>query len=79
MDGKPLVQGELNELVCAVPGCTSCETGMVFFRSKCHHEHKGVDTCYHKDTGTIEVTCAVCNQHVASIQVARQHLESVCL
>lgn len=73
---QPLVRAELDQLLAG-----GCETGgcghnhdALFLRSRCHPNHRGVDTSYQKAAGIIVVTCAVCEKMIAKIAVAETYV-----
>lgn len=63
-----LTQIELDAIGCGNPNCRE-EHGALFLQSNCHPDD-GLYVAYHKATGRLEITCAACQRHMASIAVA---------
>jgi hypothetical protein len=63
-----LTQTVLNDTGCDTPDCGH-DHSILFIHSGCHPE-EAVEIAYHKDTGTLLVSCSVCEKAVAEIAVA---------
>lgn len=61
----PLTQKTLGYMHCSTPGCTDCSE--LWFHSRCH-PGSPTYSCYSE--GTMTITCAVCNEQVATLAVA---------
>jgi hypothetical protein len=63
---KILTQRELDMMKCQVSGCTC--GGELFLHSQCHVDAP-VWCAYHPE-GFLSITCSVCNEEIAKIEVA---------
>lgn len=52
---------------CQVPGC-GCSAPVLFFHGKCHPTSP-VEVGYEKGSGKLEIGCAVCHRHIATVLV----------
>ena len=59
---------ELDALGCDNPECNHAEHNAIVLHSKCHNE--GLRVAYVKGSGTLIVSCHVCDKFVAAINVA---------
>ena len=67
---KPLSTHDLDGMQCSTPGCDcGAHDGEMWIHAKCHPDSPTY-ACYHSATGNLDITCAKCNQLVASIAVS---------
>lgn len=68
-DKPPKRRRDLDAMVCAVPGCTDGDHGVLYLHGRCHIKAKSI-VSYDTNTGILHVVCAVCRKEVGRIAVA---------
>lgn len=69
---KPSTVAEMEQMIergCSTPGCTHDDHKELFLKQRCH-PGGGLDVCYEKGTGVVNVTCRQCKRPVLDIGVA---------
>lgn len=64
-----LTKFDLKDAACSVPGCVGGCAHTLYLHARCHPS-AGLDVCYSKAAGELEIRCKRCAQLVARIAVA---------
>lgn len=66
----PLTRESLDATGCSEPGCAH-DHSVLHAEPACHRT-AGLDACYIKETGVMEIRCHRCQRPVVAVQVARK-------
>jgi hypothetical protein len=69
MTAGPLTRADLDQLHCAVPGCTHEDHREMWLHGACHRS-AGSRVKYDRERGTLIIACRQCEKFIAEIAVA---------
>jgi hypothetical protein len=69
-ESEVLTRDDLDQLRCSTPNCGHDHT-ILYLRPRCHIDG-GVEAFYDKRDGTLTLSCNVCGERLATLQIAQR-------